>query len=199
MIRTIAVAVLAASLLSACTPTAESSAGPDTVATTPSTAATPTASPATPPAETTPADQLFTPAGVGPYKIGERPAAGLVAEAAPVDPQQCPDLYSAQSTGAYTGMLLTIRNGVLVEIQSAQDAHTPEKAEIGMTLAEVKKLYGARATSITGEGGVKALIVKTGRTVTLLSEGPPHRTGVVVIAVGLADHTEKTFTDASPC
>jgi hypothetical protein len=184
---------------------APSVAQPPPPAAAPSATPVTSASPSSPPVAVEPAADTAAKAdplvlgvdGIGPYRIGVRVdemPAGLFGKATPVDPVNCPGLYTEQATGQYEGTLvLTVRENYLVAIGTAggKPVHTREGVTIGTPFAQLQNLYrgGSTHQSPTGEPG---FIVTTGNRV-LLMRGNPIRDGVGWIEAGEADHTRNTF------
>jgi hypothetical protein len=102
--------------------------------------------------------------GIGPYIVGARLSAlespGLVAN---VEPSfDCDDEWqNAEASGRDAGHLhISFYLGRLTDVHTASDEYvTPSGARVGMPLAELQRIYGARGTVITGVSGNQAFSV----------------------------------------
>ncbi len=129
--------------------------------------AVPSASPVATPSPTEPAiDQATVLAanGIGPYVVGARLATlesqGLVSN---VEPSfHCDDEWQgAEATGRYAGHLhLSFYLGRLTDVHTAStELVTPSGAQVGMTLTELRRIYGQRGTLIDDNSAFQAFSV----------------------------------------
>ena len=107
---------------------------------------------------------MFAADGIGPYVVGARladlEAQGLVSN---VEPSfHCDDEWEhAQATGRYAGHLhLSFYLGRLTDVQTASDEFvTPSGARVGMSLAELRDIYGKRGILIDDNSAFQAFSV----------------------------------------
>jgi len=141
-------------------------AGPSATAS-PTPSATPTAGPtgsATPTASPTDPATVFAADGIGPYVIStslsDLQSRALVQSI--VENVHCATYQGAEATGRYAGQLtLTFRLGRLVTLHTESTVLvTPSGARVGMTLSQLRGVYGTRGTLITGTLGNKAYLVR---------------------------------------
>ena len=130
--------------------------------------------------------------GAGPYRIGANlntlKAAGLISW---TDVRQSSQgtIVRAGSAGSWAGeLILVFRDGRLIEIGTATDVRSPKGAGVGMTYAQLEKIYGDRGSVIQGADRSMAYVVRIGSMVELYT-GNPIREGVGWYAVGPADYT----------
>lgn len=138
--------------------------------------------------------------GTGPYRIGasEQRLAGLGL----IDywGQPAPNttgIFYAGATGGYAGaIILTFRNHRLVEISTATSSVvSPAGAMVGMSFAELERIYRHRGRLIHNSAGSPAYLVPHGRMVELFG-AHPIRPGVGTFTVGPRDLTLHRFLTA---
>lgn len=125
-----------------------------------STAAPPSSAPTTDPAF------VLAAAGIGPYlvgaSLGELQSRALVAN---VDKSfHCDESWQlAQATDPYGGRLaLTFHLGRMTDVSTdSTDLVTPEGARVGMSVAELERIYAGQATRVMGVSGNQAVAVRT--------------------------------------
>ncbi|MFY1627840.1 hypothetical protein ACN261_19555 [Micromonospora sp. WMMD723] len=144
---------------------------------------------------------LLSVRGAGPFRIGASltrlTAAGLI-DWTVVD---CEGVVTAGVTGEWAGkIMVAFRNGRLVEMGTATaPPRSPAGASVGMSFAEVARIYGSRGEFIHNDAGDDtAYLVRFGNRVELFT-GHPIRPGVGYFQVGLADHVERAFRQGHPC
>ncbi|MEV6707852.1 hypothetical protein [Micromonospora wenchangensis] len=144
---------------------------------------------------------LLSVRGAGPFRIGASlarlTAAGLIDWTA-VD---CRGVVTAGVTSEWAGVIMVaFHNGRLVEIGTATaPPRSPAGAGVGMSFAEVARIYGSRGEFIHDDAGENtAYLVRFGNRVELFT-GHPIRPGVGYFQVGLADHVERAFRQGHPC
>lgn len=169
---------------------------------TPASAAAPVArATADHPPATAPAAEVLSVRGAGPYRIGARldrlSAAGLIDWTAP----GCAGVVAAGATGAWAGVImLAFRNGRLVSVGTATvPPRSPAGASVGMSFAELERIYGRRGALIRNDAGdAEAYLVRFGSRVELYT-GHPIRPGVGWYEAGLASHVERAFRRGPSC
>ncbi|TYB38573.1 hypothetical protein FXF50_09140 [Micromonospora sp. AP08] len=139
--------------------------------------------------------------GAGPYRIGARldrlTAAGLIDWTAP----GCAGVVDAGATGAWAGkIILAFRDGRLVSVGTATvPPRSPAGASVGMSFAELERIYGRRGALIRNDAGdAEAYLVRFGSRVELFT-GHPIRPGVGWYEAGLASHVERAFRQGPSC
>jgi hypothetical protein len=167
----------------------------------PTPSAVPSLSPTPPP--TDPAI-VFAADGIGPYLVGtqlaELQSRALVAGL--VDSQFCADSKGATAIGRYaTSVTLTFTGGRLASVHTqSADYVTPSGAKVGLTLAEVQAIYGARGTLLTSTAGVKAMVVRVpSSTVALVLVMDPTGAKVASMDAGEADKLEAAARTGQGC
>jgi hypothetical protein len=127
----------------------------------PTAASVSTPSPTDPPVD--PAT-VFAANGIGPYVVGAR-LASLEAQdlVSDVEPSfHCDDEWqNAQATGRYAGHLhLSFFLGRLTDVHAGSDEFvTPSGARVGMSLAELRDIYGKRGSLIDDNSAFQAFSV----------------------------------------
>ncbi|MET8835203.1 hypothetical protein ABZV78_14985 [Micromonospora sp. NPDC004540] len=139
--------------------------------------------------------------GTGPYRIGARldrlAAAGLIDWTVP----GCAGVRHAGATGAWAGViLLAFRNGRLVSVGTATvPPRSPAGASVGMSFAELERVYGRRGALIRNDAGdAEAYLVRYGSRVELFT-GHPIRPGAGYFEVGPASFVERNFRQGTSC
>ncbi|SCG61019.1 hypothetical protein GA0070609_3681 [Micromonospora echinaurantiaca] len=139
--------------------------------------------------------------GTGPYRIGARldrlVAAGRIDWTAP----GCAGVVHAGATGEWAGVvLLAFRHGRLVEVGTATaPPRSPAGAAVGMSFAELERIYGPRGALISNDAGdATAYLVRVGARVELFT-GHPIRPGVGYFQVGPASYVERNFRQGTAC
>ncbi|WP_262283793.1 hypothetical protein [Micromonospora sp. MA102] len=139
--------------------------------------------------------------GAGPYRIGARldrlAAAGLIDWTA----AGCAGVRHAGATGAWAGVvLLAFRDGRLVSVGTATvPPRSPAGASVGMSFAELERIYGRRGALIRNDAGdAEAYLVRFGSRVELFT-GHPIRPGVGFYEAGAASHVERAFRQGTSC
>ncbi|MFI7491194.1 hypothetical protein ACIBXA_22685 [Micromonospora echinaurantiaca] len=139
--------------------------------------------------------------GTGPYRIGVRldrlVAAGRIDWTAP----GCAGVVHAGATGEWAGVvLLAFRQGRLVEVGTATaPPRSPAGAAVGMSFAELERIYGPRGALISNDAGdATAYLVRIGTRVELFT-GHPIRPGVGYFQVGPASYVERNFRQGTTC
>ncbi|MEU4477302.1 hypothetical protein AB0F68_04410 [Micromonospora sp. NPDC023966] len=138
--------------------------------------------------------------GAGPYRIGARldrlAAAGLIDWTAP----GCAGMLHAGATGAWAGViLLAFRDGRLVSVGTATVPSSPAGASVGMSFAELERIYGRRGALIRNDAGnAEAYLVRFGSRVELFT-GHPIRPGVGYFEAGPASYVERGFRQGPSC
>ncbi|MFC0033729.1 hypothetical protein ACFFMM_29830 [Micromonospora chaiyaphumensis] len=139
--------------------------------------------------------------GAGPYRIGARldrlAAAGLIDWTAP----GCTGVLTAGATGAWAGVImLAFRDGRLVSVGTATvPPRSPAGASVGMSFAELERIYGPRGGLIRNDAGdAEAYLVRFGSRVELFT-GHPIRPGVGWYEAGVASHVERAFRQGTSC
>jgi hypothetical protein len=111
---------------------------------------------------------VFAADGIGAYIIGtglsDLSARSLLTKI--VESPTCENAASAEGTGRYSGKLtLAFRDGRLVSVHTrSTDWITPSGAKVGMTLTELKDIYGSRGVLLTGNLGNQAFSVRVPAT-----------------------------------
>ena len=133
----------------------------------PSGSVSPTAAPPTDPAI------VFAADGIGPYVIGSALAdlTGRALVTGVVDSELCAGAKGANATGRYAGQLsLTFVGNELRSVHTTStDLVTPSGARVGMSLAEVRGIYGSRGSLITGTLGNQAFVVRVPASVLAIA------------------------------
>ncbi|MEU0154187.1 hypothetical protein [Micromonospora fulviviridis] len=139
--------------------------------------------------------------GAGPYRIGTRldrlAAAGLIDWTAP----GCAGMVYAGAAGAWAGVImLAFRDGRLVSVATATvPPRSPAGASVGMSFAELERIYGRRGALIRNDAGdAEAYLVRFGSRVELFT-GHPIRPGVGWYEAGAASYVERTFRQGRSC
>ncbi|MFG2103788.1 hypothetical protein ACGFJ5_24685 [Micromonospora echinaurantiaca] len=139
--------------------------------------------------------------GTGPYRIGARldrlVAAGRIDWTAP----GCAGVVHAGATGEWAGVvLLAFRQGRLVEVGTATaPPHSPAGAAVGMSFAELERIYGPRGALVSNDAGdATAYLVRVDTRVELFT-GHPIRPGVGYFQVGPASYVERNFRQGTTC
>ncbi|WNM39915.1 hypothetical protein RMN56_00740 [Micromonospora halotolerans] len=139
--------------------------------------------------------------GAGPYRIGVRldrlAAAGLIDWTA----AGCAGVQYAGVTGAWAGkIMLAFRDGRLVSVGTATvPPRSPAGASVGMSFAELERIYGRRGALIRNDAGdAEAYLVRFGSRVELFT-GHPIRPGVGFYEAGVASHVERAFRQGTSC
>jgi hypothetical protein len=161
----LAAVVLAASV-AACgedPPGGTTAPGGSPTASPPAVSSSPSVSPSPTPPPTDPAI-VFAADGIGAYVIGttqsDLQARGLITDVE--ESLLCDTVFIAKGTGRYaTTITLTFRSGRLSAVHTASDTLiTPSGARVGLPLADIQGIYGARGTLINGSAGNKAFSVR---------------------------------------
>ncbi|MGX4655396.1 hypothetical protein ACWCHM_17030 [Micromonospora sp. SCSIO 07396] len=157
--------------------------------------------PGGPPGRSTAGTDLLDVRGAGPFRIGASlnrlTAAGLIDWTV----VECDGVVQAGVTGEWAGVILVaFRNGRLVEVGTATaPPRSPAGASVGMSFAEVARIYGRRGAFIRNDAGdATAYLVRFGSRVELFT-GHPIRPGVGYFQVGRADHVERNFRQGRSC
>jgi len=163
----------------------------------PMTSAPPTTSPTTPPA----AEKLAS-TGIGPYVVGAKLAALKSAKvlADLNESTGCTGWATAQGTAPYgDAVTIIFYNGAVnwVEVNSPAIS-TVEGAQVGMTLAALKGIYGTKATDLDDGLGGKAVSVHGATALGLFFR--LDATGKVkTIEAGRSETLEFRFTEGEGC
>jgi hypothetical protein len=179
-------------------------APPATLAPTESPIASPDETPE-PTVEATDPALVFAANGIGPYAIGasmaELQSSGLITN---VEPSlHCDDSWRvAEATGRYAGQLhLTFHLGRLTDIGTdSRELVTPSGAQVGMTLADLRDIYGSRGTLITGVNGNQAFSVRVlDTTLGIIFFLDETNTTTQAMTAGEIDRLEEAVTVGEGC
>ncbi|HEX6871497.1 MAG TPA: hypothetical protein VF163_10405 [Micromonosporaceae bacterium] len=162
---------------------------------------TPTSSPSPTPPPTDPAI-VFAADGIGIYVIGKSMAELSSGLTAIVESPFCADAKGAEATGRYAGQLtFTFKAGRLVSVHTNSAALvTPSGARVGMSLANLQQVYGARGTLITGTLGNKGYIVRVPASgLAIMFYLDPSNTKVAAMSGGEAQGLEDAVRHGEGC
>jgi hypothetical protein len=193
LIRTIAIAGLVLATAGCLTKSGE----PSTPLTegSPATSAT---SPAIAPPSAAPAP--VTGLGVGNYAVGatleDLKAAGILTQ---VNEDVLCKVAFAEGAGVYAGVvsLMFLDGKVVTVFVDSPDISTVDGAKVGMTLAEIKAIYGTRATELTRPGRGGALSVREGEMGLLFLFDDADQANM--IQAGRYDFLELNFLEGEDC
>jgi hypothetical protein len=165
-VRTVLAAVVLVALVAGCSddpPGGTTAPGVSPSPSTPAASTGPSASASPTPPPTDPAI-VFAADGIGAYVIGT-PQSDLQARALITEVQEsqlCSAVVVAKGSGRYASTItLTFRSGRLSAVHTASDTLiTPSGAKVGLPLADLQGIYGARGTLINGTAGNKAFSVR---------------------------------------
>lgn len=166
-------------------------ADPSSGAASPSTASSPTS------------DALvITVDGAGPYKHGDTlthlQSAGLLKDRVSGG-EACPSFWGANGTGKWTGVQLWFQSDGKLDFVIAREntISTPSGAKVGMTLNQLKSIYGAKGEVLSNSGAKAYLVVASGKA--LYFELDQENTKVFAILAGGADRLKSRFLDGADC
>jgi hypothetical protein len=154
------------------------------------------------PAPTPPVLATLTGRGVGPYVVGAGlDALGAADALANVKTSKgCPDFTTADAGGPYFGTVTIVffkKKISWITISSAL-VSTVEGARVGLTMAGVKRIYGAKANQLNDGRGATALGVRDGTGTGLIFRAESDGT-VGSIDAGTYDTLEARFVEGEGC
>jgi hypothetical protein len=150
----------------------------------------------------TPTIQPLTGKGVGPYAVDatleDLTAAKALANLKTSD--GCPDFATADATAPYSGKVTVVffKSKLSYLTVSSPAVSTVDGAKVGMTLAEVKDLYGKRGTQLDDGQGGHALGVREGGGTGMVFRTDKSGT-VNAIEAGTYDTLEFRFVEGEGC